>query len=701
MPTKTRIALLASLSLLATATARAETYKEPYRPAFHYTPAKNWMNDPNGLIFADGAFQMFYQYNPIGTVAENQSWGHARGKDLLHWTELPVAIPAEKNAAGQYSNLIFSGSAVKDEHNSSGLGVGHRAPLVAIYANNYLSDQTLANGQHVVAGQQGVSIASSNDGGVSWTQYPGNPVIAAPPAPYADQSTAFRDPKVFWYEPGHKWVMVAALSNIHRVILYSSTDLKSWTYLSTFGPANAMFGAWECPDLFPMRVNDVGPEKWVLMVGINPGAEYAGSGTQYFTGTFDGTSFTADADSVHSPTPQAGAETFQDFSSGQSYAALGWSTTGAFVGAAPFTETIEGSVTNHILDTYLSGDSAKGTVTSPSFTIHKPFIDFQIGGGSYPRNPATAGTPADTETTINLLVDGRVVHSTTGNGLGAMAWRSWDVSGLIGHKAQIEVIDANDGSQGFGHIFVGDILFTDQPQLEANWLDHGPDFYATVTFNDLPENARTAIGWMNNWNYAQVIPTSPWRSQMAIPRTLSLRELNGHLALFQNPVGTFPLLYDHLLDASASNIALDRDHPSVSLDRVHGKQLDIVADFVPGTADTFGLHVRTGANGEKTTIGYSPATHSLFVDRQQSGDVAFQPGFAGRYEAPLLPGPDGHVRLRILLDTSSVEVFGGEGSAVLTAQIFPSEQSVGVDAFADGGSAVLHAIRAWSVRSIH
>ncbi|MCQ8279075.1 glycoside hydrolase family 32 protein [Acetobacteraceae bacterium KSS8] len=701
MVNRSGIALFASLGLLATVSARAESYKEPYRPAFHYTPAVNWMNDPNGLIFADGFFQMFYQYNPVGTVAENQAWGHARGRDLLHWTELPVAIPAVRNAAGQYTDLIFSGSAVQDRQNSSGLGDGRRAPLVAVYANNYLADQTLPNGQHVVAGQQGVSIASSTDGGISWSNYAGNPVIAVPPAPYADQAGAFRDPKVFWYAPGHEWVMVAALSNIHRVILYASDNLKDWRFLSTFGPANAVFGAWECPDLFPLRPQGGGAEKWVLMVGINPGAEYAGSGTQYFVGEFDGKSFTADPDSVHATTPPAGAEIFQDFSSGQSYAALGWTGTGAFAGASPAAETIPGSVTGHVIDSFLTGDSAVGTLLSPAFTIDKPFIDFQIGGGSWPRDPATAGTASDKEATVNLLVDGRVVHSTTGNGLGAMSWRSWDVSGLRGRKAWIEVIDANDGAQGFGHIFVGDILFSDTPQLEANWLDHGPDFYATVTFNDLPESARTAVGWMNNWNYGQVIPTSPWRGQMAIPRSLSLRNTDGRLALVQNPVETLPLLHGALLERSVGNMALDAEHPTRTLDRISGRQLDISADFVPGGADTFGLHVRSGANGERTEIGYSPRTRTLFVDRTRSGDASFSSGFKGRFEAPLAPDRDGHVRIRVLVDTSSVEVFGGDGAAAITAQIFPSAGSVGVDAFAENGSAVLHAIDAWAMRDIH
>lgn len=695
--------LLASACLLVSVPAVAQTFNQPYRPQYHYTPEIDWMNDPNGLIYIDGKFQLFYQYNPVGIIAENQSWGHAVGNDLLHWSELPVALPAIQNKDGRYTNLIFSGSAVDDRMNTSNLGSRRHHPLVAVYANNYEIDQTLPNGVKVVAGQQGVSIASSVDGGITWTQFKGNPVIATPPAPYSDQALAFRDPKVFWYAPQNKWVMVATLSNIHKLVLFSSPDLKSWSFMSTFGAYNATNGAWECPDLFPLRVNGGGLEKWVMLIGTNPGANYAGSGTQYFIGSFDGTTFTADPESIHSTSPPSGAVTFQDFSSGESYSALGWATTGSFNGSAPVVESLPGSVSTHVVDTYLGGDSSKGTLTSPSFTITKPYIDFQIGGGYYPYDPSTYGTSADAEAAINLLVDGHVVQSTTGNGLGLVSWRYWDVSGYIGHHAQIQVVDANDGSAitGFGHIFLDDILFSDSPQQEANWADYGPDFYAAVTYNGLPEALRVEVGWMNNWNYGQVTPTSPWRSQLAIPRRLSLRTINNHIALIQNPVDDFPLLWKQPLDLTTPMMTLTSTTSTAAVQNAKGKQLDISMDFIPVNAQSFGVHVRTGTNGDRTTIGYSPATRTLFVDREHSGNVSFNPGFTGIYNAPLQPDGDGHVRFRVLVDTSSVEVFGGQGRAALTAQIYPAETSVGVDAFSTGGTSILHAVQIWAVRSIH
>ena len=181
-------ALMVPAIFFVGAPALAQTFKEPYRPQFHYTPATNWMNDPNGLIFVNGNFQLFYQYNPVGNVAANQAWGHAIGNDLLHWSELPVAIPAIQNAGGQYTDLIYSGSAVEDASNTSGLGTaGHRPhpPLVAVYANNYEIDQNLGNGTQVVAGQQGVSIAYSLDDKLSFGQIPGQ-------SRYRDATSAIR-----------------------------------------------------------------------------------------------------------------------------------------------------------------------------------------------------------------------------------------------------------------------------------------------------------------------------------------------------------------------------------------------------------------------------------------------------------------------------------------------------------------------------
>jgi levanase/fructan beta-fructosidase len=245
-----------------------------YRPKWHYAAERNWLNDPNGLVYANGVYHLFYQHNPFGDVWGNMSWGHATSTDLLHWDEQPVAIACDEQEA------IFSGSAVVDTHNTSGFGVGGVPPLVAVYTSAYSPSSPLA-------GRQAQSLAYSTDDGATWTKYAGNPVL--------DRASAdFRDPKVFWYDSaaGGYWVMVAVEALEQEVVLYKSADLKTWEYLSTFGPANATGGVWECPDLFELPVDgDTGNTRWVLVVNLSPGGIAGGSGGQYFLGTFDGVTF--------------------------------------------------------------------------------------------------------------------------------------------------------------------------------------------------------------------------------------------------------------------------------------------------------------------------------------------------------------------------------------------------------------------------
>jgi fructan beta-fructosidase len=249
-------------------------YHETYRPQFHFTPAKNWMNDPNGPIYYEGEYHLFYQYNPFGNQWGHMSWGHAVSQDLVHWKDLPVALSEENGV------MIFSGSTVVDWHNSSGFcrGTGKEAPscLVAIYTGH--SDKL-----------QTQNIAYSNDKGRTWTKYSQNPVIDL-------HLSSFRDPKVFWHEGTHKWVMVTVLASQHKVRFFASTDLKHWTALSDFGPAGATGGAWECPDLFPLPLDgDASQTRWVLSINLNPGGVAGGSGNQYFIGSFDGTTFSSEA----------------------------------------------------------------------------------------------------------------------------------------------------------------------------------------------------------------------------------------------------------------------------------------------------------------------------------------------------------------------------------------------------------------------
>ncbi len=238
-------------------------YNEKYRPQFHFSPEYGWMNDPNGMVYLDGEYHLFYQYNPYGSMWGNMHWGHAVSTDLNSWTYLPTAIAPDSLGA------IFSGSAVIDVNNTAGFG---KNAMVAIYTS---------------AGRvQSQSIAYSTDKGRTFTKYEGNPVIPNPGIP------DFRDPKVFWHNESNQWIM--SLATKQTITFYGSANLKSWTRLSEFGDGiGSHGGVWECPDLVPLDYN--GKTKWVLVVSINPGGPNGGSATQYFIGDFDGKTFRADA----------------------------------------------------------------------------------------------------------------------------------------------------------------------------------------------------------------------------------------------------------------------------------------------------------------------------------------------------------------------------------------------------------------------
>lgn len=248
-------------------------YREPHRPQLHFSQKANWMNDPNGMVFFNNTYYLFYQYYPDSMVWGPMHWGHATSKNLVHWDHEPVALYPDS------LGYIFSGSVVADVNNSSGFGKAGKTALVAIFTHH--DPKGDASGR---IDYQNQSIAYSLDEGRTWTKYEGNPVLKNPGI------RDFRDPKVSWYEPQQKWIMTLATQD--RISFYSSKDLKQWTKESEFGKDNgAHGGVWECPDLFPL--DDNGRDVWVLLVSINPGGPNEGSATQYFIGDFDGTKFSS------------------------------------------------------------------------------------------------------------------------------------------------------------------------------------------------------------------------------------------------------------------------------------------------------------------------------------------------------------------------------------------------------------------------
>lgn len=465
------------------------------RPHYHFAPPQNFMNDPNGLVFFDGEYHLFYQHNPFGEVWGHMSWGHAVSRDLLHWEHLPVALHEEDGM------MIFSGSAVVDWHNTSGFGSDNVPPLIAIYTGHSETDQNQ-------------NIAYSTDRGRTWTKYEENPILSI-------GARDFRDPKVLWHEPTHKWIMVTALSDLHKVRLDASTDLKHWTHLSDFGPAGAVDGIWECPDLFPLVV-DGEPErkKWVLKVDA-----LKGTGAQYFIGEFDGTRFISDA--------------------------------------------------------------------------------------------------ADDQTLR---------------------------------------------------------------------VDYGNDFYAAQSWSDVPDERRIWLAWLNNWHYANLIPTSPWRGLFSIPRELHLREYSEGLRLVQEPIKELQELRLSLYHVTNTDVAIVNSQlAKLKVDI----SAEIQIEFTLGTAREFRIKFCT-AKDEETVIGYDAQAQEIFLDRCHSGDSAFSDKFTGVHRAHLVP-EQGKINLHIFVDSCSVEVFANNGLIVISDLIFPSAQNIDLQFYAHDVDVHLNKLDIWKL----
>ena len=250
----------------------SELYSEPHRPQIHFSPREKWMNDPNGMVYFNNKYHLFYQYYPDSTVWGPMHWGHAISKDLVHWEHQPVALYPDS------LGYIISGSAVADSNNTSGFGRDGQIPLVAIFT--YHDPKAEKGGSNTYQTQ---GIAYSVDDGKTWIKYANNPVLKNPGI------KDFRDPKVMWFEAGKKWIM--SLAVLDHIEFYSSPNLKDWSKESDFGKEfGAHGGVWECPDLFSLKHQ--GETVWILIININPGGPNGGSASQYFTGQFDGNRFT-------------------------------------------------------------------------------------------------------------------------------------------------------------------------------------------------------------------------------------------------------------------------------------------------------------------------------------------------------------------------------------------------------------------------
>ena len=613
-------------------------YDEPYRPQFHFSPEYGWMNDPNGMVYYEGEYHLFYQYYPDSTVWGPMHWGHAISEDLVHWEHLPIALFPDENG------LIFSGSAVVDWQNTSGFGQKGKPPLVAIFS--YHNMELEISGVDTFQTQ---GIAFSNDKGRTWTKYEGNPVIKNPGI------RDFRDPKVIWHKETNKWIMaVAALDHLN---FYGSPDLKTWELISEFGKEiGSHDGVWECPDLFQLQADD-GTDYWVLIENMNPGNPNGGSGTQYFIGQFDGREFTVDKafSQLLASKPEVVplGEVLEDFEQG--YA--NWDISGTAFGempsdgALPNQSSVNGFKGNKFANSYTNGDKSTGTLISKPFIIDKNAINFLLGGGNHRG-----------KTFIGLKVEGAYVRQTEGKNNESLKWTGWNVERFIGKEATIEIVDNYEG--GWGHINVDHIMFADvvasSEESGSVWLDSGMDNYAGVTWSDVPESdgRRIFMGWMSNWAYAQVVPTKKWRSAMTIPWSLSIKQINGIPRLIGNPVKEL----DQLAVGEWTEIASSSTSPESNL-----YELDITVSDLE--AQPFQLVLSNNANEQ---ISFTLNDDVFSFDRTKGGDHSFSSDFSGVHRVQRISQKK-ELRIHAFVDQSSIELFLDDGLNVFTELFYPSE----------------------------
>lgn len=646
---------------------------EAWRPRFHYTPMRNWMNDPNGLCWFDGEFHLYYQYNPLGAQWGNISWGHAVSRDLVSWQELPVAIAATDHV------MAFSGSVVVDHHNRGGFVPAGSAATAMVAFFTGFNPVTKIQSQH---------LAYSLDRGRSFTPYAGNPVLDI-------GSTEFRDPKVFWHEPSGHWVMLVVAALRQEVWFYTSPNLRDWTRVSTFGPAgSAANNIWEVPELFELAVDDDASRKrWVLVVSVNHGALWGGSGVQYFVGDFDGTRFVAEgSDTVDALTPPGG-DLVADFEGD----ALppGWQASGSAFkgspgsGALPGQQHVSGYLGRGLINSFRGGDGNTGTLTSPPFTITRRHLSFLIGGGkSY-------------LTRLELLVDDQVVRHASGDDTEVLKWRSWDVSTFLGRQAVVRAVD--ESTTGWGHLLVDHIVLTDDPVTQpetadiALWADHGRDFYAPIIFANVPDGRVLWLGWMNNWDYARVLPTQPWRGQQSGVRQLDLITTPRGLRMRQRMADEVRALVRPEAVLSVRELRSASAAAALASKLPTGRQwLARLVVPVAGVQAPIGFEVLKGG-AQAVRVGFDPSRRSYFVDR-----TTRTPEFAGQSErhdaARLLDGPD--ISLEVWIDGSTIELLADDGTVVISDLVYADPTSTGVALFHGSEDPPLRLLELFEVRAV-
>ena len=418
---------------------------------------------------------------------------------------------------------------------------------------------------------------------------------------------------------------------------------------------------------------------------------------QYWVGDFDGNQFQPDAATLEYLKNGAGIEgdVFEDFEQSDY---TGWTVSGTAFASAPATGKIgsqmevSGYLGNRLINSFTGGDGSTGKITSGNFTITKKFINFLIAGGDHAAN-----------TCINLIVNGGIVRTATGDNSEQLKWFGWDVSELSGQSARIEIVDNWTGS--WGHINIDHIMFSDilmdQRYEQANWIDYGPDFYAVKSYRnyDRDENRTVWIGWMNNWEYANSIPTS-WGGSTgeSLPREIELVTTDQGYKIRQKPIPELQILRKDEVQISNQIIDGVVNLTEFSPSR-NTYEMEATFEVTPGSNQKIGFNVGVGGTN-KMVIGYDEKTSNVYLDRIKSGNVSFNTNFPKVVTAPVKLTAN-EIKFHVFVDQLSVEVFVNDGDVVLTSLMFPHPfLQKGIQVFAETAGTKLKMFSAWELRSI-
>lgn len=268
------------------------------------------------------------------------------------------------------------------------------------------------------------------------------------------------------------------------------------------------------------------------------------------------------------------------------------------------------------------------------------------------------------------------------------------VEGAPGKSKWVLINSQQTTMQYFVGEFDGTRFINENPPNKILRPDYGPDYYAAITYNNLPAgHPPVLLGWANNWKYAQSIPTDPWRSMMSLPRKLSLKKEGDTWILFIKPVGELKALREKMLEWKNLRVNNKKELP------VKSQQVEMEAEFEAVSNDIAGVRVAVG-NDKAFVIGYDSKEQKLFIDRSTSGNTSFDPAFASwlRSETALAPR-ERKVKLHIFFDKSIVEVFANDGRVAMTAQVFPDQSQNGIELFSEQGNAMFTEVKIWPLRS--